>query len=80
MTGEPYAEDLLWFVHKDHRQGRVGPALLHAVESFAQIKGAAMLKITSPTGSILGRFLEHRGYRSVETSYVVFFNNTEGKE
>ena len=70
MNGEDYVDEVVWWVEPEHRAGRIGPRLLAQLERWAIAKSVNVVKMVAPTPSMVGRFLEHRGYSAVETSYI----------
>lgn len=69
FSGEPFGDELVWWVEPTHRGHTVGPHLLDMAEAWARSKGLTMLKMVAPAGSNLGSFYERMGYRAVETAY-----------
>lgn len=69
IDGTLVAEEIAWWVEPAYRGGSIGPRLMTAAESWARQKNAAALKMVAPTGTTVGDFLTHRGYRAVETAY-----------
>lgn len=69
IAGEPYADEVCWWVEPSHRQG-LGPALLGAAEEWTTRNGITLLKMVAPAGSSVGRFYERLGYQALETAYV----------
>jgi GNAT superfamily N-acetyltransferase len=69
MDGTLYAEEIAWWVEPTYRGGSIGPRLLKAAELWARQKNARALKMVAPTGTTVGAFLTHHGYRAVETAY-----------
>jgi len=69
IAGEPYADEVCWWVEPLHRRG-LGPALLGAAELWARQKGVGMLKMVAPAGSAVGRYYERQGFLALETAYV----------
>jgi GNAT superfamily N-acetyltransferase len=70
LTGQPYAEELAWWVEPAHRIGLAGPKLLRAGEEWATTRGCFCIKMTAPHGSTVGAFYERRGYEPIESSYA----------
>lgn len=68
--GEPYGDELGWWVEPEWRRGRIGWDLLDAGERWARDHQVTVLKMIAPAGSPIGRLYEHRGYVPVETAYV----------
>lgn len=69
IAGEPYADEVCWWVEPDHRHG-LGPALLGAAEEWIRHHGVDLVKMVAPAGSNIGRFYERAGYSALETAYV----------
>lgn len=69
IDGTLYAEEIAWWVEPTYRGGSVGPRLLKTAEAWAGRKNARGIRMVAPTGSTVGGFLTHRGYRAVETAY-----------
>jgi GNAT superfamily N-acetyltransferase len=68
-NGEPYAEELCWWIEPCHRDGRLaGPRLLEAAEAWARAKGLRVVKMVAPKD--VERFYEKRGYRAIETAFT----------
>lgn len=71
VSGEPYADELVWWVEPEHRGSSIGPRLLDLAEAWAVSNGLTMLKMVAPSGSTaLAAFYVHMGYHAVETAYV----------
>lgn len=69
LTGEPYADEVAWWVDPEHRKGRAGFYLLRACEDWARQNGLSMIKMVAPFGTDIGKFYERLGYVPVETAY-----------
>lgn len=69
IDGSLVAEEIAWWVEPAYRGGTLGPRLLVAAEGWSRQKCARVLKMVAPTGTTVGDFLTHRGYRAVETAY-----------
>lgn len=69
-NGETMAEEIAWYVTPSARRGLAGPRLLAAAEKWATTNGAIRFKMSAPTGSDVGKFLERRGFSALETAYV----------
>jgi GNAT superfamily N-acetyltransferase len=69
FTGEAIAGELAWWVEPHARTGSVGPRLLAAAEEWARRKSLRVIQMVAPSGSMVGAFLERRGYVAVETIY-----------
>jgi GNAT superfamily N-acetyltransferase len=74
LTGEPYADEVCWWVEPGERARGVGPRLLQAAETWAETNGLDMLKMAAPEGSDVGRFYILKGYEAVETIYMKRFS------
>lgn len=70
FTHEPFGDEQVWWVEPDYRRGRLAWDLLDRLERWAAENGVEFLKMSDQAGAPLGRLLEHRGYRAVETAYV----------
>jgi GNAT superfamily N-acetyltransferase len=80
-NGQPYAEEVVWFVTKAHRDGTIGLKLLRYAEQWARQSGATVLKMVEPEGKpTVGTFLARRGYRRIEAVHVLFLDATTTKE
>lgn len=77
LTGEPFADELAWYVEPEHRRGTVGPRLLAAGEAWARAQGFSVVKMVAPAGGDVGRFYARRGYVEVETVWQKTFTDTE---
>lgn len=70
MTGEPYCDEVVWWVDPEWRTGSAGPRLLDRAECWAAQNQLKYVKMVAPHGSGVGRFYERRGYQPIETAYV----------
>lgn len=70
LTGHTYAEEVVWWVQPERRNGIVGPQLLGAAEEWATRNGANMLKLAAPADSPVGKYLAKLGYIAVETAFI----------
>lgn len=69
LTGQPYVEEIAWWVQPTHRHGLVGPRLMKAAEEWGVQNHANMIKMVAPCGSDVGRYYRRCGYREVETAF-----------
>jgi len=69
VSGDPFAEELAWWVQPEARHLSVGPRLLAHGERWAIAHALRMLKMVAPAASSVGGFYERRGYRLVELTY-----------
>ncbi len=70
ISGERYADELVWWVEPEHRDCLAGPALLTYAEDWARMRGVRFIKMVAPHRSTVGRFYARAGYRPVETVYA----------
>lgn len=70
ITGEPFADELVWWVEPEHRHGTIGPRLLVAGEAWAREKLLPVVKMVAPAGSQVGAFYQRMGYTAVETAFI----------
>lgn len=70
LTGQLYADEVVWWVEETGRARRAGPALLDAAEDWARSRKCYMVKMVAPIPSTVGRFYERKGYAAVETAYA----------
>lgn len=63
--------EAFWFLHPDHRGGRLGLRLLDAFEGWARLNDCARIWMIHLTGfnSRLGIYYARKGYSPVETYY-----------
>lgn len=69
VSGDPFAEELAWWVEPEARHLSIGPRLLREGERWAVANQLRMLKMVAPAGSPVSGFYERRGYRLVELTY-----------
>lgn len=69
FSGEPFGDELVWWVEPGHRGSSIGPRLLDLAEAWAMSKGLVMLKMVAPAGSDIHEFYTRMGYVPVETAY-----------
>lgn len=77
MTLDTVVEEVAWWVHPDYRKGTLGPRLMACGERWARTTGARVLRMLAPSGSNVGRYLEHRQYAALETSYMLRLDGAE---
>lgn len=70
IFGGVWLDEVAWWVDPEHRRGRIGITLLQAAEAWAVIKNCTVLKLASPAGSSVGRYLARRGYTRVEEVWL----------
>jgi GNAT superfamily N-acetyltransferase len=70
VSGLAYGSELAWWVDPSARGAGTGKALLEAAESWTRSQGLALLEVSAPAGSEIGRFYERLGYVPVETTYT----------
>lgn len=72
LSGEPYGDELCWWVDPVHRGALLaGPRLLQRAEAWARARGLKFLKMVAPIDQpVVGRFYQHAGYAPVEMAYV----------
>lgn len=70
LSGDLYADEIVWWVEPEFRHGSIGPRLLAAAEDWATRRGLPLLKMVAPHDSAVGTFLAHRGYAPVESAWV----------
>lgn len=68
--GQVNANEIVWWVDEAHRTGSIGPRLLALAESWAVNAGCNVLKMVAPYGSVVGGYLERRGYTPLELHFV----------
>ncbi len=65
-------EELAWWVDPEYRKGSVGYKMLRCWEEWARQAGLEAVKMIAPAESPgVGGFLERRGYRQIETTYIL---------
>lgn len=69
LTGEPYGDELVWWVDPEHRKSAAGWRLLCAAEDYCLHMGLSVLKMVAPSGSNVGKVYDRRGYHPIETAY-----------
>jgi len=73
VTGEPYGEELAWWVEPEARARSIGPRLLKTGEDWARARSLTRLKMVAPVGSGVGAFYQRCGYHPVEVAYLKVF-------
>jgi hypothetical protein len=71
LTGENYAEGVIWYVDASARGGDTGRNLLGSFKEWASTNGATVVKMSAPAGSPVGRLLESLSYIPLETHFVL---------
>lgn len=77
FTGQRVAIEQFWFVDADHRRSGVGHELLAAYERWAvasDVEAIVMVHLL-PGHDRLRKLYESRGYRPLETSYIMTINH-----
>ncbi len=69
-----YAEEVGWWVEPEHRNGTIGPRLMHHMECWCRQNRVYMVKMLAPVDTDVGAFYEKCGYRAVETAWVKVFS------
>lgn len=67
FTGEPTANEIIWYVEREYR-GKASLELLWAAEKAAYEMGAVRMQLTAPTPEV-GKIYEHCHYHMVEIGY-----------
>lgn len=70
LSGDLYADEVMFYVLPAHRGGQIGPKLLEQLERWACTKSVRVLKCSSPVGSNLGDHYKRLGYLEVETAFA----------
>lgn len=70
ISGDTYADELVWWVEPDARHRSLGPRLLKSAEFWAKSRNLSMIKMVAPTGTHVGSFYLRMGYTPIETAYV----------
>lgn len=64
--------ELAWWVDPRYRSGSVGPKLLRSWEECGRQMGVAAIRMIAPAGQPgVARYYAKRGYRPVETTYML---------
>lgn len=69
FTGQPTANEMIWYVEPEARAGGIAMRLMHAAESLAKEMGAIRMQFTAPTAEIGKLYERWCGYHQVEISY-----------
>lgn len=75
LGGEPFAEELAWWVEPEARGGRTAVYLLGAAENWTLQNRLSCLKMVAPHGSRVGTFYQRRGYEPIETAFIKRLTN-----
>ncbi len=73
LTGRLYAEEVAWWVEPQHRNGTVGPRLMHQMECYVRQNRLHMVKMLAPADSGVGDFYRKCGYQALETAWIKVF-------
>jgi hypothetical protein len=73
FSGELIAEELIWYVPREHRQGAPGLKLLWAAEAEAHKMGAKQMKMSAPTPDTAAVYRSNHRYRELYTTFVRVF-------
>lgn len=68
FTGEPTANEIMWYVEPGHRGNGAGFRLLWAAEKLALELGAINMAFSAPTNQV-GEIYKRFGYHQVEVGY-----------
>jgi GNAT superfamily N-acetyltransferase len=69
-----YAQEVLWYVIKQHRNGTLGKELFDAMEKWVNDKGCYALAVGAPPSNPgVGTYYTSRGYIQKETCYIKEF-------
>lgn len=71
FTGEPTAQEVMFFVRKEFRAGNPALRLLWAAEEMAKQMGAKKMQFTAPVVAVsqVGAMYERCGYKVLEVGY-----------
>jgi len=69
VTGDFYADELVWWVEPDYRRGSLGPRLIRRAETWARDHDLTLIQMVAPIGTDVGAFYLACGYVPVETAY-----------
>ena len=71
LSGQVYAEQMLWYVMPARRYGRAGRQLLDAVEQFCCQRDIKRLRLVQPSARPRSaRSFRKRGYTAIEVAWV----------
>lgn len=71
FTGQPFGDEVAWWVEPEHRKGRAGFLLYRECLSWARANGVASLKFVAPADSPdVGAFYVRQGFTPAETVYL----------
>lgn len=68
FTGEPTANEIMWYVEKEERAGCPAIRLIWAAETAAKAMGATYFGFTAPTSEVESLY-KRFGYQQIEVSY-----------
>lgn len=71
LNGVLYIEDFVWFIEKRERGLRLANRFIDEAANVTRQRHAPMLKMTSPASSGVSLLLTRKGFREVETVYLL---------
>lgn len=71
LTDRSYLEDLVWFIEKPYRALYLANLFVNEAVTVGREAGLPAVKMTSPTQSAVGVLLARKGFREVETAWVL---------
>jgi GNAT superfamily N-acetyltransferase len=83
MSTDLFLNDVLFYVHPDHRTGRTAYRLMEAVMKHpitSVIKDVVFAPASGELAKAAGRFYEHFGFKQVGTVYSKFIKEEEENE
>lgn len=71
FTGEPFGDEVAWWVEPEHRTGSAGFRLFEACQTWARDHGVTSLKFVAPADSPeVGAFYVRHGFTPAENVYL----------
>lgn len=70
---ESIAQEIIWYVRKDKRKGRIGIELINKFTTVCKKLGVAriiMIHMNNLNGNIMRRLYERRGFKEMERIYI----------